>query len=247
MWKNAVTFFHWPWLSESYPCRPSAWSRCGPFLRKDSKQNQWSSWFRPKVVSACIWNNHRDHCQGHSVQTQAPHRENLPVKINEFCQKQSKGNQWPLHRNMIRTQDQDACNQFPGEKTSSMPFHQNSGWNKNLAPISSTPLSYALWSNGLLFSKSPSQISTIFVSFSWHTPQGFNPALVHQLGGNALSIHMGLDVVLEVARQQRQLQYEHHPHEWTPTGEEVLLALNCQRRACRIWLPEHIAGSFPKQ
>lgn len=90
MWKNAVTFFHWPWLSESYPCRPSAWSRCGPFLRKDSKQNQWSSWFRPKVVSACIWNNHRDHCQGHSVQTQAPHRENLPVKSMNFARSRAK-------------------------------------------------------------------------------------------------------------------------------------------------------------
>ena len=56
-----------------------------------------------------------------------------------------------------------------------MPFHQNSGWNKNLAPISSTRLSYALWSNGLLFSKSPSQnLHHLYLFLLTHTT-GFQP------------------------------------------------------------------------
>ena len=66
------------------------------------------------------------------------------------------------------------------------------------------------------------------------TSQDFNLALVHQLGGNALSIRMVLAAAVEVARQQRQLHRAHRQPEGTPTGEEVLLATYCQRRACRI-------------
>ena len=189
--------------------------------------------------------------------------------IGKTCQwsskKQSKANQWPKtwigwQRKCKEKWSGPSCLQpvfwrkniidvFPPEFW----LKQESGrWPqvKTLAArsVNIVSLAESAGSNGFL-TPSFTNLRISVIHLLWALPstsQDFNLALVHQLGGNALSIRMVLAAAVEVARQQRQLHRAHRQPEGTPTGEEVLLATYCQRRACRIWLPEHTADNFPK-